>query len=495
MMNKVTLALMISFVMSLNPCAANEVDGTITNTTITDTTKTNDAKANDTATTTPLSGMNQLGQLKFHVPNTQYFEVDGVPVALTSLHDLPMVDISVVFDVGSAYDSTIKQNGYGIANMTASMLMQGTNDLPEDDFIAKKEMLAIGLSASSTHDDFSIDMRSLSDERTLADAMNLMTIALSEANFAQDVLARNKTQLTTAIKQNEQNPNYLASLAYAKALYGTHPYAYPTSGTPDSINGITRDDLIAFKTRYLVKNNAHIIITGDVTREQAEKLAAKISARLDTGKKAATLNPPQKPAATHIHIHHPSPQTVVMMGNLTQARRTDKAGVQALSDFLLGNEVLAGGDFTARLMDEIRVKKGYTYGISGNNHVQNLAGAYTISFATKNEVAKDAIKDTIAVINDTLTTGIRDDELALVKANETLSYPNRFATNSQIHHIISDLFINNYDKNHLNGRLSRIQNANLSSVNAGLKQNIHPDEFVIVTVSNSAPDLSDLTSK
>lgn len=442
-----------------------------------------------------LPSMNQLGKLQFQLPPTQYFKIDDVPIALTSLHDLPMVDISIIFDAGAAYDDTIKKDGYGIANMMTTMLTQGTKDLSEDDFVSKAELLAIHLVASANHDNISIHMRSLSNLDTLNEATALMLSAISAPTFHDDILARNKTQLITAIKQNEQNPNYLATLAYAKALYGTHPYAHPVTGTIQSINNITRQDLLDFATRFLVKNNAHIIITGDVTRLQAEKLASKIIANLKKGNKAPTLSQPKQSKAQHIHIHHPSPQTVVMMGHLTQARRTDKTSVQALSDFNLGNEVLAGGDFTARLMNDIRVKKGYTYGISGDNSANKLAGDYTIHFATQNHMAINAIKDTIAVINDTLTTGISHDELALAQANAKLSFPNHFATNKQIHNIIARLLVNDYDKNHLAEHLLRIDKASLSSVNDNLKNTIHPDDFVIITVSSDQPNLSDIVAK
>lgn len=436
-----------------------------------------------------LSSMNRLGKLQFNLPATDYFQIDGVPVAFTRLDGLPIIDISVVFDVGSAYDSTINKDAYGIANMTATMLTQGTTGANEEAFVKNTELFAINLGATASHDSFSINLRSLSKPDTLQNAILLTQDILQNPSFNNDILARNKARFISAIAQNTQDPSYVANLAYNQAMYGTHPYAMPVIGTPDSIDKIQQSDLIRFKDTYLVRENAHIIITGNLSKQNAQQVAKTLIKSLKNGNKAPKLTAPQKPKPIHIHIDHASPQTAIIIGNMTQKRRTDKDGVQLLSDFGLGNDILAGGEFTAHLMNHIRVKKGYTYGIYGQNTASTLGGDYAVRFATKADTATQAIFDTIAVIKNTLNTGINQDELSLTKTNEKRSYPNHFATNTDIHQTVKFLTVFGYDKAHLANRYARIDNATVQSVNQSLNQIIKPDEFVIVTVGNQKVNL------
>lgn len=442
-----------------------------------------------------LSSMNRLGDLQFQTPKTDYFVIDDVPVAFTPLHDLPIIDVSIAFDVGAAYDNTIKEYGYGIANMTATMLTQGTTSYDEDDFLAKKEQLAIDLTASATYDTFGVHLRSLSQADTFKQAILLLQDSLQNASFSDDTLTRNKAALTSYIKQSQKNPDYVAKIAYNQAIFGNHPYSKPITGTIDSIQSISPQDLQAFQNKLLVRNNAHLVITGDISKSKAREVASQLIGTLKQGNKAPQLDSPKAPKAQHIHIDHPSGQTAVLMGNLTDKRQTDTASIQKISDFGLGNDILAGGDFTAHLMQKIRTQKGYTYGIYGQNALNTLAGNYTIGFATKADMAEHAIKDAIGVVKSTLNTGITAQELELVKTHEKLSHPQHFATNSDIHHLTTHLLLHDYPKDHLSTRFDRLDNASIHTVNERLRELITPNDFVVVTVGNIKPNLTDLYAK
>ncbi len=444
-----------------------------------------------------IDSIDQLGKLDFRVPTTHRFSTDnGVAVVFTELHQLPIVDVSVDFYAGSAFDSQIRPDGDGIANMTATMLTQGTSTLDEDAFIAKKEQLGIGLGGGVSKDGLSLSVRSLSKAQTLQDATDLFIDALTKPVFDDKILERNKSRLISSVKQQKQNPAYVASLAYTQALYGGHPYGHPATGDEASIKALRRDDLMAFKNQFLTKDNAKITITGDLSLDDAKALANRISTELPSGKSyQGSISTPAKPAPRHIHIDHDSSQTQIIIGHLTNAERTDTASRQRFSDLSLGNEILAGSDFTARLMKTIREQKGYTYGIYGGIERMQAAGSYAIRFSTNGEQARDAIFDTVAIIQDTLNNGVTHDELELVRLGNKNSFPEIFASNASIHKMTGSLAFGNYPADHLATRLDRLDRATIASVNQAFKDTIHPDDFIIITVGKSEPDLSGLFDK
>ncbi len=436
-----------------------------------------------------LTSPNNVKPLQVTVPTIEHFKTTaGVPVSFVRATALPIVDIDLRFNAGSARDGNIRANGFGIANMTATMLTQGTESLPEDDFTRAVETLGINLNSSAYKDMFIVSLRSLSDDEHLLPAIDLMTQILTKPNFDQSILARNKARLLVGLQQQKQDPNSLASLAFDKALYGSHPYSHPSSGTLVTVPSIEKKDLTDFQNRYLVAANASLAMTGNLTLAQAKKLAEDITANLPKGTIADTL-PEPKPLtqAQHIHIPFPSTQTTVLMGQLGSKRATDPQAQQQQTNFAIGNEVLAGGNFNARLMTEIRQNLGYTYGISGSMNPMLARGPYQIGFSTRNDKARDAIDASLAVIDDTLDSGITNNEMRLTTDNMKNSFPMGFASNAGINGLLGMMNFYQLPDDYLTNYITRINNVKLSGVNQTLRDTLEPDKFLIVTVGQDDP--------
>lgn len=344
------------------------------------------------------------------------------------------------------------------------------------------------MSSSAYKDMFIVSLRSLSDDKHLLPAVDLMTQMLNEPAFDADILARNKARLLVGLQQQKQDPNSLASIAFNEALYGDHPYAHPSVGTLDSVPTIERKELIDFKNRYLVAANASIAMTGNLTLSQAKKLADNITADLPVGQAATTL-PEPKPLtkAQHIHIPFPSTQTTVLMGQLGDKRATDAIAQQKQTNFAVGNEVLAGSDFNARLMTEIRQNLGYTYGISGSMSPMLARGPYQIGFSTRNDKARAAIDSSLDVINDTLDNGITSTEMRLTTDNLKNSFPMGFASNAGINSLLGMMNFYQLPNNYLTNYVSRIEQVRLPEVNETMRDTLKPDNFLIVTVGQEDP--------
>ncbi|WP_314885079.1 pitrilysin family protein [Psychrobacter immobilis] len=454
-------------------------------------------------TSAPIAALSKLTSLDddkpltVTIPTIQQFKTKaGVPVRFVQTTALPIVDIDLRFNAGSARDGSISNTGFGIANMTATMLTQGSKRLDENEFTRAVETLGINLNSSAYKDMFIVSLRSLSDDKHLLPAVDLMTQMLSEPAFDDSILARNKARLLVGLQQQKQDPNSLASIAFSEALYGEHPYAHPSAGTLESVPTIEKQQLIDFKNRYLVAANASVAITGNLTLEQAKKLAEDITSKLPKGQPATEL-PEPKPLsqAKHIHIPFPSTQTTVLMGQLGDKRATDPQSQQKQTNFAVGNEVLAGGDFNARLMTEIRQNLGYTYGISGSMNPMLARGPYQIGFSTRNDKARAAIDASLAVINDTLEKGITSTEMRLTTDNLKNSFPMGFASNAGINGLLGMMNFYQLPNSYLTDYVKRVDQVKLSEVNQTMQDTLKPDDFLIVTVGQEDPWKEKKTNK
>ena len=435
-----------------------------------------------------LSSLANTSELTLTLPDIQKFKTaSGVPVAFVSTPTLPIVDIDLRFNAGSARDGGIRADGYGIASMTATMLEQGTKDLNEDEFTQAVETLGIELSSSAYKDMFIVSLRSLSDDAHLAPALTLVEQMLANPSFDEATLARNKARLLVGLQQQQQDPGSIASIAFSENLFGDHPYSHPSSGTLETVPSLTQSDLQQFKDRYLVANNATLAITGDLTLAEAKALADSLTGVLPKGSAAPKLPEPKElTTSKRIHIPFDSTQTTIIIGQLGDKHAKNVSELQSRTNFAVGNDVLAGGDFNARLMTEVRKNLGYTYGISGGMSPMQTRGPYQISFSTRNDKAEAAIDATLATINTTLSEGISNEEMALTKDSIKNSFPMSFASNAGINGLMGMMNFYQLPDSYLTDYLTRVDKVNLEGVNTALRQKIDPQKFLIVTVGDQA---------
>ena len=175
------------------------------------------------------------------------------------------------------------------------------------------------------------------------------------------------------------------------------------------------------------------------------------------------------------------------MGQLGDKRATDPQAQQKQTSFAVGNEVLAGGDFNARLMTEIRQNLGYTYGISGSMSPMLTRGPYQIGFSTRNDKARAAIDASLDVINNTLKNGITSTEMKLTTDNLKNSFPMGFASNAGINGLLGMMNFYQLPTSYLSNYVNRIEQVKLAEVNQTLRDTLKPDDFLIVTVGEVNP--------
>lgn len=440
-----------------------------------------------------------------HIPTIHRFVTDnGVAVNFVASTSLPIVDVSVYFNAGSARDTAIRADGFGIANMTATMLTQQTTQLNEEQFAKTVEQLGINLDASAYKDMLVVSLRSLSDDEHLIPATQLLTQVLNQPNFAQSTaqstLERNQARLLIALKRQQENPSAVAQLAFDKALYGTHPYAHQSIGTSTSIPTLTTKDLQEFYQKFIVANNANIAITGDLTVAQAKQLANAITAPLRQGKKAPVLPKPDVPAyqkmgKNTLHIPFDSTQTTVLMGQLGSQQALTPQAWQHATDFAIANDAIAGHDFNAKLMTEVRQNRGLTYGIGGGMQPMQTTGSYQIGFSTRNDKVDEAITATKAVLADAIKTTstdtqgrLTDSDIRLIKQKQSNRFGISYASNAGINSMIGKMGFYGLSDDYWQNHVSRIHKTDRQSAQKAFAETLQPDDFLVVTVGGGIKD-------
>ena len=346
----------------------------------------------------------------------------GTRVSFVETHALPMLDVQVDFVAGSAYAPADKA---GLAELTAGLLDAGTDTLDENALADRFADLGAQFGAGAETDRATVSLRTLSSAPEREAAVALVAGILRAPAFPEAVLARERSRALAGLKEAQTQPGYLVERSFHAAVYGDHPYGVSTSEA--SLAAISRGDIVAFYQRHFTASTAHVSIVGDLTRAQAEQVAAQLVAGLPAGAPLPALAAPALPEGRTIRVAHPAAQSHIMVG--MPGLRRDDPDYYAL---VAGNYVLGGGGFVSRLMKEVREKRGYAYSVYSYFEPQKVAGPFRIGLQTRGQQADDAIAVARETLQRFIDEGPSEVELAAAKANIVNGFGLRLDSNAKL---------------------------------------------------------------
>ncbi|MFK0313095.1 M16 family metallopeptidase [Pseudomonas sp. NPDC090233] len=432
----------------------------------------------------PANTLQSLADLDGKAPSRRQLNIqnwttaEGARVLFVEARELPMFDLRVTFAAGSSQDG----NTPGLATLTNAMLNEG---------VAGKDVTAIaegfeGLGAdfgNGSYRDMAVaSLRSLSVKDKRDPALKLFAEVTGQPTFPEDALKRIKNQLLAGFEYEKQNPGKIAGKALFGKLYGDHPYGQPSDGSAESIPGITLDQLRAFHAKAYAAGNAVIALVGDLSREEAEAVAAQVSAALPKGPALPKPAQPVEPKAGLTHIDFPSKQTHLMLAELGIDRQDPDW--PALS---LGNQILGGGAFGTRLMSEVREKRGLTYGVYSVFSPMQVRGPFMINLQTRAELSEGTLKLVQGILADYLKTGPTQQELDDAKRELSGSFPLSNASNASIVGQLGAIGFYNLPLTWLEDFMQQSQALTVEQVKAAMNKHLAADKLVIVTVGPSVP--------
>jgi zinc protease len=412
------------------------------------------------------------------IPAIQHWTtLNGAQVYFVPAPELPMVDVRVVFNAGSARDDGLP----GLAGLTNGLLDQGAAAMSADAIAEGLDGLGAVLGTGSLRDMAWVSLRSLNDAAHFEPAVELMIKVLSRPDFNPRDVDRERERALVALRRSDQEPGDIAEYHYYKALYGQHPYAIRPIGTEASLKRITREDLKAFYAKYYVAGNATIAIVGDIDRAGAERLARQLSAGLPAGAPAAPLPPvPPLVKASEERIFHPSTQTHVLMGAIGISR-TDP-------DFFplyVGNHVLGGGGLVSRLNEQVREKRGLSYSVYSAFSPMAQAGPFTLSLQTRNDQLDEALRVMRQTLQRFHDQGPTEKELVAAKKNITGSFALRIDNNSKIIQYLAVIGFYGLPLDYLKTFNDKVIAVTREQIRDAFQRHVHPDVLATVIVGGN----------
>ncbi|MGE5561890.1 MAG: M16 family metallopeptidase [Bacillota bacterium] len=430
----------------------------------------------------PLPPVGQLAALDF--PDIVHTKLsNGIPVNFVQRSSVPVTQVAMAFDAGSAADSP---QARGLASMTMDLLDEGTSNLSSQQFAEAEERLGADVSTGNGSDASYVSLNALSPN--LAPSLDLLSETVNDAAFRPGDIDRIRAQKLTAIAQMQKDPTRVAQRVLPLALYGaSHPYGGPPGGDPAAITKFTRDDLVGFEQRWLRPDNVKIYVVSDRPLSEIQPL---LEARFGhwsapsvaKGTKTFTAPPPRPASPKILLVNRPgSPQSSIVGGELLPI---DPRG--DIIPFDTANEVL-GGTFLSRLNMDLREEKGWSYGVSGDESVMLHAVPYIVSAPVQADRTGDSLAELNKQLTEFLTTkGVTKEELERTVENDINRLPGEFETSGAVLGAIMNMDMLGRPDNYYETLAPKYRAQTTASLDQAARAALDPKGFTWIVVGDAA---------
>jgi len=347
----------------------------------------------------------------------------GIEAWLVEDHTNPIITLDLVFRGGAALDPAGRG---GLANPVSGLIDEGAGELDSQGFQGRMAELSIGLSFSAGRDSFSGDLKTLTENRETA--FELLRLALTEARFDDEPVARIRSQILAGLSRSSQDPKSIVGRTMSKVMFPEHAYGRPVSGTSASVSALTVADLRRFVAERFARDVLVVGVVGDIAAEELARRLDETFAGLPAAAAPAELaaTTPEGQGGV-IVVERDIPQSIVAFGHAGIAR--DDPDFYAA---YVVNYVLGGGNFSSRLYAEVREKRGLAYSVYSYLNPMDRAALVMGGVATQNERVAQSLELIRAEWRRMGEAGPSETELRDAKTYLTGSYPLRFSSSGRI---------------------------------------------------------------
>ncbi|KQY90899.1 pitrilysin family protein [Brevundimonas sp. Root1423] len=417
------------------------------------------------------------------------FRLDnGLRVLVAPKSGLPLVSARLSFDAGSADEAAGKA---GAASLTANLLTQGTATRSAPQIATEIEQLGASVGAGAGPDFTNVFANAPAN--VFPQAVALMADLVRNPAFAEEELDRQRTQTLDGLKVALSTPGQVLSQAVGRVVYGNAPYGAPGVGTVTSLPAITRDDIVAFHAARYRPEAATLVFSGDITPDQARALAqSAFGDWAPAGSGAAAVASPagQTVAPRVIVIDQPGAgQAAVAVAMRSVPRATPD-----YFPLTLGNTLL-GGSFTSRLNQEIRIKRGLSYGTRSSLGVRRDAGAFVASAQTRNDAAPEVVDLILAEVARLGSTAPTEQEMTTRRAILTGAFSDSLETVDGLGGLVASLALYDLPMSDLAAYVNNVEGVDAADVQAAFARNIPVDRSSVVVVGDASKFLDALRVK
>lgn len=402
---------------------------------------------------------------------------NGLRVFVVSDHAEPSIAAQLlIMSAGSIQDSP---SNPGIAEMAANMLTQGTEKRSAKDIAEAIDFVGGSLGASAGKDATTVSLNIVKKDLDLG--FDLMSDVVLHPAFQADELDRQRQQLLSGLEQEYQDPDYLASVAFARVVYSGSPYGLPGEGTAETVQKFDRDQLAKFYVANYAPNQSFLAITGDITPEQAFAAAEKYFGAWPKVSSTAAV-PPAPTAQTGQHIWLIDKPDAVQ----TQIR-AGKLGIRRGDPNYIPVEVMNrifGGGYNSRLNTEVRIKKGLTYGANSTFSPHRYTGAFLVGTYTRTAATVETTKLVVDLVSQMSTGDVTPQEMNFARDYLAGVYPIQSETAEQVAGRILTVAAFDLPADYNSTYPDKIRSVTSAQVKAMAQQYLSTKDFDIVLVGN-----------
>ncbi len=400
----------------------------------------------------------------------------GFTAWLVEEHSIPFAAIEIRFRGGTSLDAPGKR---GAVNLMTGLIEEGSGEMDSQEFAAAREALASSMRFDSGRDTLSVSFRFLTENRDASVA--LLKQALTDPTFSEDALERVRAQVISGIRSDATDPGEIARARFDALAWGVHPYGTPQEGSLESVSALTRDDMMAAFKAAIAKDRVYVGAVGDIT-------PAELSVVLDTllgdlPETGAPLPPKavfQLPAG-ETAVDFDTPQAVAIFGQ----EGIERDDPDFFAAYIL-SEILGGHGVESRLTEEVRSKRGLTYGIGAYLVPMDLGALAIGQVATVAERMPETVDVVRAEWARIAEEGVTEEELEAAKLYLTGAYPLRFDGNGTIAQILVGMQMDGLPIDYIATRNDKVNAVTLAEANRVAKRIFRPAELGFVVVGPEA---------
>jgi len=418
-------------------------------------------------------------------PDPRRFDLGGGALGVFEpSHDVPLVSIVFALRGGSALDPAGKS---GLARLALRMLRRGCEGMTAEEIDFRIDSLGAEMAVDTSSSTVGVHAQVIA--RNVDAFVDLLTRLLSTPAFPLDQLDRLKRETIAEIVEARDNDRVVAQKALQRTLFEGHAYGNNAGGTTQTVAAVTRDDVVAFCRRYLVRGNVVVGLAGDVTEDRATALAARLAQALAPGSAAPDDVPEPRPRAGRYLLVVDKPnrtQTQMVVGALGTSPGDDDHVALVVANAVFG------GTFTSRLMREIRSKRGWAYGASSRAAIDRHRQAWVMSTFPSAQDCGPCLNLAIQLLDAWVTEGVTRREVAFIQRYLVRSHAFDVDTAAKRLHQALDVELFGLPGDYFSAWTDHVRAVTPESANAAIRNRIRPSDLLAVVVGTASQVLDPL---
>ncbi len=406
---------------------------------------------------------------------------NGVEVIVVANDKLPRVSFSLQLDV----DPKLEGDKAGVVDLTGQLMRRGTKSRSKIQLDEEIDFIGASLNTSGT----GVFASSLTKHQDKL--LNLMSDVLLNSTFNEDELEKLKKQTVSGLATQKDDPNAIAGNVGGVLNYGrNHPYGEIT--TEETVNNITRDDCVEYYKTYFRPNTTRLVIVGDVDAKALKGQLEEYFGDWEKGKvPKSEYEMPNAPKAAEVAFVD-KPGAVQSVINITYPVDYKPGSPDAIKARVM-NTILGGGGFSARLMQNLREDKAYTYGSYSSLNSDELVGEFTASASVRNEVTDSAVIEILYEMKRMRDEKVPQDDLNKILNKLTGSFSRALERPETVAQFAQNIEKYNLPKDYYKNYLKNLRAVTVDDIQAMAKKYLKPENAHILVVGSKddvAPKLA-----